>query len=108
MLPTIDAVSTVLIGSLKGGAETFIMPCVVGVQAENFTMLGVYSLQWQAHHSPTSNCIERRGSQNRIFGDGRHSGAGRLRVHILVSSYNWSMFDDRRKHYRKQHWPGID
>jgi hypothetical protein len=57
-LAKIVTVSTVLIGLSRDGAKTFIMPCAVGVHAEKFTMLGAYSLQWQGHHSPTSNCIE--------------------------------------------------
>ena len=58
MLAEIGPVWTVLIGSSKDGARTFIMPCTVGVHAEKFTILGGCSLQWQGHHSPTSNYIE--------------------------------------------------
>jgi hypothetical protein len=57
-LAKIDAGWTVLIGSSKDGARTFIMPCAVGVHAEKFTILGGCSLQWQGRHSPTSNYIE--------------------------------------------------
>jgi hypothetical protein len=58
MLAGIGPVWTVLIGSSKDGARTFIMPCAVGVHAEKFTILGGCSLQRQGHHSPTSNYIE--------------------------------------------------
>ena len=58
MLAEIGPVWMVLIGSSKDGARTFIMPCTVGVHAEKFTILGGCSLQWQGHHSPTSNYIE--------------------------------------------------
>jgi hypothetical protein len=86
-----------------GGEDTAQAPKSTTVALINGRQILISPLRTRCHRQAA-----RRGSQNRIFGDGRHSGAGRLRVHILVSSCKWSMFDDHRKHHRKQHWPGID
>src|ERR1700716_100931 len=86
MLAEIGPVWTVLIGSSKDGARTFIMPCTVGAHAEEFTILGGCSLQWQGHHSPTSNYIEEPCGRQLTALANASSVPGRTQTAVLQSS----------------------